>query len=250
MSCKYRALRSQINNHLPDRLHMEIESIYIFWQIGRANRLGACSVRFDADILHCSECRLVLTILIETQVCLHSIQRIVCDCYGDVTIIFIDIPHRHFVPSLLIDFEVSTPNILDSICTSLWHRQYGIRLYDDIACCFDTHIAVEITWKTCFNLIKQSTNLIHWDSILSFYYDLLDFISWNVFFTFLEQGHSTSCIWKELIVVLEDSLSLHIRNISIQFINELNSLINAQFLLCFIFEKFFCLLKTGLNFCF
>ena len=208
MSCKYRTLRSQINDHLPDRLHMEIESIYIFWQIGRANRLGACSVRFDADILHCSECRLVLTILIETQVCLHSIQRIICDCYSDITIIFIDIPHRHFVPSLLIDFEVSTPNILNSICTSLWHRQYGIRLYDDIACCFNTHIAIEVAWKSCFYLIKQSTNLIHWDSIYCFLDILFDFLGWKICFALLEQDISTSCIRKNTIVILQDCLSL------------------------------------------
>ena len=143
---------------------------------------------------------------------------------------------RHLVPSLFINLNICSPNIFHSILTAFWCRFNSIWFYDDIASSLDMHISIEVTWETRFNLIKECTNLIHWDRILSFHYELLDLICWDVFFTFLEQSHSSTCIWNELIVVLEDSLCVHIRDISVQFINQLDGLINAQFLLYFVFK--------------
>ena len=184
-------------------LHIQVQHIYI------SGQLTNMYLFWDWCISSNTFCKRKIwsfnrTFIINVDCSLYRISSIVGHSQFKCAIFATQIWDWQLVPRLFfgIQFNISTPYIRNRLCTHIFYRSNCIWFYDNISCCFDTHIAVEVAWEACFNLIKQSFDFIHRDSIYCLLDILFDFLCWDIFFAFFEQCCCSTHHRKHLVIVI------------------------------------------------
>ena len=127
---------------------MQVECIYIIWQVARRYGLSSGLVWSSLYFIHRYDWQIHRTGIIELKCCRYGISCGIGYAEGDIAVLATQVSNSQLIPSILVasQLEIGSPDIVDSVLTN------GRILYALILAELDLHISrcskAYVEWNT------------------------------------------------------------------------------------------------------